>query len=42
MQDLMNDMDDLLKKASEAYPLRRGEDRWGEIEAKLRAAGQQP
>ena len=38
MQDLTPDMEDLLRKASEAYPLKPTDDRWEEIASKLTAA----
>ena len=35
MQDLEPHMEDLLRRAAEAYPLKEGEDRWNEIASKL-------
>jgi hypothetical protein len=35
MQNLDPDMDDLLRRASEAYPLKEGKDRWEEIASKM-------
>src|SRR5438093_8272407 len=35
MQDLGPDMEDLLRRASEAYPLKQSEDRWNEIASRL-------
>ena len=35
MQDLEPHMEDLLRRAAEAYPLKEGEDRWNEITSKL-------
>jgi hypothetical protein len=35
MQDLSPDMEDLLRRASEAYPLKKGEDRWEDIAPKI-------
>ena len=37
MQDLGPDMEDLLRKASENYPLKQADDRWDEIASKLSA-----
>ena len=31
MQDLSRDMEDLMRRASEEYPLKQGKDRWGEV-----------
>jgi hypothetical protein len=35
MQDLEPHMEDLLRRAAEAYPLKEGEDKWNEIASKL-------
>src|SRR5688572_9959611 len=35
MQDLTPDMEDLLRTASDAYPLKQGEDKWDEIAARI-------
>ena len=35
MQDLEHDMEDLLRRAAEAYPLKRGEDKWDDIASKI-------
>ena len=35
MQDLEHDMEDLLRRAAEAYPLKRGEDKWNDIASKI-------
>ena len=35
MQDLGPDIEDLLRRASEAYPLKQSEDKWDDIAAKL-------
>src|SRR4051812_3830656 len=35
MQDLNHDMEDLLRRAAEAYPLKQGEDKWDEIALQL-------
>lgn len=35
MQDLEPDMEDLLRRASEAYPLKQGEDKWDDIASKI-------
>ncbi|MEO6404821.1 MAG: outer membrane beta-barrel protein [Ferruginibacter sp.] len=35
MQDLNNDIEDIFRRASDAYPLKDGEDRWEEISRKL-------
>ncbi|MEO7264354.1 MAG: outer membrane beta-barrel protein [Ferruginibacter sp.] len=35
MQNLNNDMEDILRRAADAYPLKNGEDRWDEISGKL-------
>ena len=35
MQDMSPDMEDLLRKASENYPMRQTEDRWNEIASKI-------
>lgn len=35
MQDLGPDMEDLLRKASESYPLKQGEDKWDDIASKI-------
>jgi len=37
MQDLGPDMEDLLRKASENYPLKQADDRWDEIASKMAA-----
>lgn len=38
MQDMSPDMEDLLRKAAEAYPLKQMDDRWEEIASKAGAA----
>ena len=38
MQDLEHDMEDLLRRAAEAYPLKRGEDKWDDIASKISGA----
>lgn len=40
MQDLGADMDDLLKRAAEAYPLKKDLDRWEQIAARLATTDQ--
>ena len=35
MQDMSPDMEDLMRKASEAYPLKETDDRWDEIASKI-------
>ena len=35
MQDLEPDMEDLLRRASEAYPLKQGEDKWSDIASRM-------
>lgn len=35
MQDLEPDMEDLLRRAAEAYPLKQGEDKWDDIASKI-------
>ena len=37
MQDMSPDMEDLMRKASEAYPLKETDDRWDEIASKINA-----
>ena len=36
MQDLGNDMENLLRRASDAYPVKPGEDKWDEIAARVK------
>jgi hypothetical protein len=36
MQDMSPDMEDLMRKASEAYPLKETDDRWDEIASKIK------
>ena len=38
MQEMSPDMEDLMRKASEAYPLRQMDDRWDEIASKIPVA----
>ncbi len=35
MQDLNNDIEDIFRRAADAYPLKDGEDRWDEISGRL-------
>jgi hypothetical protein len=42
MQDMSPDMEDLMRKASEAYPLKETDDRWDEIASKINAHAPRP
>ena len=42
MQDMSPDMEDLMRKASEAYPLKETDDRWDEIASKINAPAPPP
>jgi hypothetical protein len=42
MQDIGPDMEDLLRKAADLYPLKKGEDKWNEIALKISQQTTQP
>src|SRR5688572_15973894 len=42
MQDIGPDMEDLLRKAADLYPLKKGEDKWNEIASKISEQTIQP